>query len=43
MAMLTSEAHNATIIDIFDPYSVFRKTDCPNISVPNIFVQLGGS
>ena len=43
MAILISEAHSATVIDILVPYSVFRKTDCPNMSVPNIFSELGGA
>jgi len=43
MTILISEAHNATVIDIFVPYSVFRRTDCPNISVPKIFSELGGA
>jgi hypothetical protein len=43
IAMLINDAHNATVIDIFAPYRVFRKTDSPKISVPNMLLELGGS
>jgi hypothetical protein len=43
MAMLISEANSATVIDILAPYSVFLRTDCPKISVPRMFFELGGA